>query len=286
MTADEDFEAYRREQLTQVRDIHVTTMGLQSFEEGLVRIIVRSEGSSQELKVNERELEALLHAAGAQLSKKIPAYLQLQEIGQRAAELTVPEQQLAFGRRDLATLKMAVFEAQRHTAAVAANPHAARIDLQDASMDEMKAWQTYAEALEQRVSFPGGGFVPVKAPTVTIRDSAGVPVFEIETTTEEQQQEATLDPKPWFCTSCSDRFVRFQQSPTSHVTVFKPRPQYEQRRMAYPDALDPQPWHAIAPEGKSIKGPTRFAREEQGYSNGETVFDPRPQYEQEKGYYA
>lgn len=179
MTADEDFEAYRREQLTQVRDIRVTDEGLQSFEQGLVRIIVRSEGSSQELKLNEPELQELVHAAGGHLAKKIPAYLQLQEIGQQAAKMTVTEQQLAFGRRDLATLKMAVFEAQRHTAAVAANPYAARIDLQDASMDEMKAWQTYAEALEAQLSLPGGGLVPVKRPAVTIRDSAGVPLWDI-----------------------------------------------------------------------------------------------------------
>lgn len=45
-----------------------------------------------------------------------------------------------------------------------------------------------------------------------------------------------LDPKPWFCTSCSDRFVREQGigSPTTHVTRFRPRPQYEQDLSKYP----------------------------------------------------
>lgn len=50
--------------------------------------------------------------------------------------------------------------------------------------------------------------------------------------------------------------------------------------------LDPKPWKELAPEGKIIKGPTRFALESQCYSNGEHVFDPRPEYEQDRKYYA
>ncbi|WP_404474783.1 hypothetical protein [Microbacterium aerolatum] len=35
------------------------------------------------------------------------------------------------------------------------------------------------------------------------------------------------DPKPWRCTSCSDRFVREQVSPTSHVTKHQPRTKFD-----------------------------------------------------------
>lgn len=42
-----------------------------------------------------------------------------------------------------------------------------------------------------QLSLPGGGLVPVQRPTGTIRDSAGAPLYEIETTPEEP------DPEPW-----------------------------------------------------------------------------------------
>jgi hypothetical protein len=79
---------------------------------------------------------------------------------------------------------------------------------------------------------------------VVITDSAGVPVYAIETTPEE--------------------------NPRSHDGDHR-----------QPKELDPEPWHAIAPEGKVIKGPTRFKRLEQAYSNGETRFEPREHYEQD-----
>jgi hypothetical protein len=46
-------------------------------------------------------------------------------------------------------------------------------------------------------------------------------------------RESKLDPKPWFCTSCSDRFVHEQKGLTTHVTVFKPREKYVQEQAAY-----------------------------------------------------
>ena len=42
-----------------------------------------------------------------------------------------------------------------------------------------------------------------------------------------------LDPKPWICTSCSDRFVREQKGLTTHQTKFQPRAQYDQDIEAY-----------------------------------------------------
>ncbi len=315
MSADEDFEAYRREQLTQVRDIRVTDEGLQSFEKGLVRIIVRSEGSSQELKVNELELDALAGAAGAHLAKKIPETLQ-------AEFEAAPWEQLP----DLPKLKAAIREAELKTEQTAL--HGDTGDIVDAAVEEGNAWHAYAEGLEQFLAAAGRrvraadgpGAVPVPLHTltyaatalegsadngdryaarqireaiaqhpspeayaatkpeshahkpvqhrdgkppwchacgltadgqmpvsrfhrdeessryVTIRDSAGVPVYDIETTPEEPEAAPTgrpLDPKPWFCTSCSDRFARQQVAPTTHVTVFDPRPQYEQEKGYY-----------------------------------------------------
>lgn len=41
---------------------------------------------------------------------------------------------------------------------------------------------------------------------------------------------------------------------------------------------DPKPWRAIATAGHVIKGPTRFATKEAGYSNATMVFDPRKEY--------
>lgn len=48
-------------------------------------------------------------------------------------------------------------------------------------------------------------------------------------------EQAPLDPKPWRCTSCSDRFVREPgiDAPTSHVTKFLPREGYAQLRSSY-----------------------------------------------------
>ena len=41
-----------------------------------------------------------------------------------------------------------------------------------------------------------------------------------------EEEPVFADPKPWICTSCSDRFAREQgiSSPTTHVTVYRPRP--------------------------------------------------------------
>jgi hypothetical protein len=37
-----------------------------------------------------------------------------------------------------------------------------------------------------------------------------------------------LDPKPWQCINCSDRFVHNQTSASIHWTEFRPRPLYSQ----------------------------------------------------------
>lgn len=186
MPAEEDFEAYRRQQLEQVREIQVTSMGLQSFEKGLVRIIVRSEGGSQELKVNELELQEIRRAAGSRIMKKIP---------------------------ELAALKLAIRDASIELEQVTAK--GTPVEIMDALANEVTAWREYAQALEARMSFPGGGLVPVSRNTltyaatalegssdngdryaarqireaisaphghITITDSAGAPLYEIETT--------------------------------------------------------------------------------------------------------
>lgn len=42
-----------------------------------------------------------------------------------------------------------------------------------------------------------------------------------------------LDPKPWSCVNCSDRFARSQTEKSIHWTNFTPRPQYSQNREDY-----------------------------------------------------
>lgn len=53
---------------------------------------------------------------------------------------------------DLDSLKQAILTAQERTGRVAADPDAIRMDLQDAVMDELRAWRNYAEALEKKTS--------------------------------------------------------------------------------------------------------------------------------------
>lgn len=53
---------------------------------------------------------------------------------------------------DLDSLKQAILAAQERTGRVAADPDAIRMDLQDAVMDELRAWRNYAEALEKKTS--------------------------------------------------------------------------------------------------------------------------------------
>lgn len=227
MTADEDFEAYRREQLTQVRDIRVTEEGIHTFEQGLVRIIVRSEGSSQELKLNERELQELYAAAGGHLAKKIPdeaaelvewARQQLKEVRteriRRQSSPALSEVAAAWKdeahawRRYAEALELqktqqeatqrspfeaapweqlpdlpsaaAITAAQRHTEELAAAEGTQRIDLQDAVMDEIKAWSAYAKGLEQFLAAAGRAVrgadgpnrVPVELSTLTYAATA------------------------------------------------------------------------------------------------------------------
>lgn len=41
-----------------------------------------------------------------------------------------------------------------------------------------------------------------------------------------------LDPKPWFCQYCSDRFAR-QNLLSGHRQVLRPRKQYDQKDESY-----------------------------------------------------
>lgn len=120
---DEALEEYRREILETQRPIEITTKGILAFEEGLVRILVRSPGGVQELKVNELELQALVEAAGRHRLNKIleskPTAAELRE-KVRLAEQRVEDE-----------------------AGIAS--HAVLID---AMADETTAWQAYAKALE------------------------------------------------------------------------------------------------------------------------------------------
>lgn len=286
MTTEDDFEAYRREQLTQVRDIQVTDEGLQSFEKGLVRIIVRSEGSSQELKLNELELQALAGAAGAYLVKKIP------------------------GAPDVAALKAAIRAAEEHTEQLAGADDTQRIDLQDAVMAELKAWKDYSHGLERFLATQ-------QRATVTIRDSAGVPLFEIEATRPEalavqdvlkspamarrlstaaakavdaSLTSPPLDPTPWRVrpvegriTKGRTRFATLREGYSNAIMEFVPREEYEQDWKRYPQrqqpTLDPEPWRW---------GQQRFEDADPAGQDFDfsPEWDPRPEYIQEKGYYA
>jgi hypothetical protein len=394
MSTEDDFEAYRREQLTQVRAIRVTDEGLQSFEKGLVRIIVRSEGSSQELKLNERELQTLAAAAGVYLVKKIP----------------VP---------DLATLQQAITAAQERTVELAGADGTSRMDLQDAVMDELKAWQDYSKAQDMLIgaalatltvryeeATPAGVPVPLKTltyaatalegsadngdryaaqqireaiakhpspeayiaaqnaepspweaveppfvvksswfdghvaagshkpvqhrdgkapwcpvcrmdaegnvpksrfehegrPTVTIRDSAGVPLYDVDAGFQQEdngfdaeadkilfdkplaevlQERPPLDPKPYISNGVryAMGYVSFPPEPPR----FLPRPGYAQNIEAYPGAklaLDPRPW--VNPSGGRVTAV--FSQEQVDADMWR--FEPRRGYEQNGEVYA
>jgi hypothetical protein len=109
---------------------------------------------------------------------------------------------------------------------------------------------------------------------------------DIEVRRVEDEDSVPLDPRPWRCVQCGDRFTYAQIDRTQHKTEFSPRPEFEQAQVLYPTKpLDPRPWHAIAPEGKVIKGRTRFETLKLAYSNGDTRFEPRPEYEQDPSKY-
>jgi hypothetical protein len=81
---------------------------------------------------------------------------------------------------DLPQLRAAVTAAQEHTVALAGADDTQRIDLQDATMAEIKAWQQYAEGLEQFMAAAGRavrgvhgtGRVPVELNTLTYAATA------------------------------------------------------------------------------------------------------------------
>lgn len=122
---DEALEEYRREMLEKARDVEVTTKGILQFEEGLVRILLRSSGGTQELKVNELELDALQQAIGRRRLNKIL------ERSPQLAEL----------KAAIAPAAAAVEEAVQQAAPGG--------EIVDALADEVTAWQRYAEALER-----------------------------------------------------------------------------------------------------------------------------------------
>ena len=45
-----------------------------------------------------------------------------------------------------------------------------------------------------------------------------------------------LDPKPWICTQCHDRFDHETVQHGPHLAVLKPRPEYSQAWKDYPNA--------------------------------------------------